>query len=479
MHFIAFSNKNTDFFTKISNFEEEIGICAEDTRDAVQNSNVDIAILDDDSYRVLRKERYYRHLVEFYLPLDIGIARLFKAFLFSLRYLVRARIRPNSIVTWETTDGIKRRFLRVKVYSNKKRLGEFDYYPSDWSPMDFLRFIDDMGVNYVALRWHDKIIYDKPMKDLDILIADEDVAKITESLSGMVGRKMLHMHSVGGNETVKADQMAYFPPKISRQILKNRQPLTSEGGFKPSDEDYFLSLSYHAVVDKGAASGLPEKAGDPTNPENRFYQVLAPLKERLGLDVALNLEDLAAYLEEENWLPPSDRIAKFSINNDWLKARVKRNASQSKGIKGDYTAILLRDIVKEWGLLETLREDLKKMGFKILLEKELTEEDRDRASTEIRGGNWTAGNGWGAAAGKPFYLFLVHDPKPIKMSRKQMRQQPFVENARVLKKYNWRTKTNNQFPKDQRANFVHTSDNTHETYEYLSILAPEALALMK
>ncbi|MBE7638687.1 hypothetical protein GUA87_17660 [Sneathiella sp. P13V-1] len=479
MHFIAFSSTNTDFFEKVSNFDEKIGVCSEDTRDAVQNSNVDIAILDDNSYRVLRKERFYRHLVEFYLPLDIGVGRLFKAFLYSLRYLVRARIRPNSIVTMETTDGIKRRFLRVKVYSNKKRLGEFDYYPSDWTPMDFLRFIDDMGVNYVALRWHDKIIYDKPMKDLDILIADEDVAKITESLSGMVGRKMLHMHSVGGNETVKADQMAYFPPKISRQILKNRQPLTSEGGFKPSDEDYFLSLSYHAVVDKGAASGLPVNAEGDVDPENRFYQVLAPLKEKLGLDVDLNLEDLATYLEEENWLPPSDRIAKFSINNDWLKERVKRKATRTRSIKGDYTAILLRDIVKEWGLIETMKEDLQKMGFKILFEKELSDTDREHASTEIRGGNWTAGADWGAGAGKPYYMFLVHDPKPLKMSRKQMRQQPFVENARVLKKYSWRAKINSRFPKEQRANFVHTSDNTHETYEYLSVLAPEALDLMK
>ncbi len=479
MHFIAFSKKNTDFFTKVINFEEKIGVCSEDTRDAVQNSNVDIAILDDNSYRVLRKERFYRHLVEFYLPLDIGFGRLFKAFLLSLRYLVRARIRPNSIVTLETADGAKRRFLRVKVYSNKKRHGEYDYYPSDWSPMDFLRFIDDMGINYVALRWHDKIIENKPMKDLDILIADEDISKVTESLSGMVGRKMLHMHSVGGNESIKADQMAYFPPKISRKILKSRQPLTDNGGFKPSDEDYFLSLSYHAVVDKGAASGLPETANDPIDTENRFYKVLAPLKEKIGLDVALNLEDLATYLEEENWLPPADRIAKFSINNDWLKERVKKNASKSKSFKGDYTAILLRDIVKEWGILEKLREDLKKMGFKVLYEKELTDSDRNKASTEIRGGNWTAGNDWRAAAGKPYYLFLVHDPKPLKMSRKQMRQQPFVENARVLKKYKWRANINNKFPKELRANFVHTSDNTHETYEYLSTLAPEALKFMK
>lgn len=478
MRYIAFSKENADFYKKLDP-ALKIGLCPEEEKDAVTNSNADVAILDGDSYRVLRKERDYRRLMEIYLPLDIGAGRLCKALLLATRYLVRGRLRPYSITTLQTTDGEKRRFLKTRVYSNKTRNHEYDYYPSDWTPMDFLRFLDGMNINYVALRWHDKIINDKPMKDLDILIADEDISKVSQSLSGLVGRKMLHMHSVGGNENIKADTMAYFPPKLSRRILESRQPLTDNGGFRPSDKDYFYSLAYHAVVDKGTLSGLPETADEPVDTENRFYKELAPLKESLGLDVALNLDALATFLEEESWLPPADRIAKFAIHNPWLKKRISSRVSATENIKGDYTVFLLRDIVREWGILPELRESLKKMGFNIIFEKELTGEALERAAFEIRGGNWTSGAAWPASAGKPFYVILVHDPKPLKMSRKQMRMQPFVRNARLLEKAKWREKVNSRLPKDKRANFVHASDNTHETHEYLSVVAPEALDLLK
>jgi len=478
MRYIAFSKENADFYRKLDS-SLQIGLCPEETKEAVTNSNADIAILDGDSYRVLRKERDYRRLMEFYLPLDIGAGRLGKALLLASRYLVRGRLRPYALTTLETTDGVRRRFLKTRIYSNKTRNHEYDYYPSDWSPMDFLRFIDGMGINYVALRWHDKIINDLPMKDLDILIADEDISKVTQALSKLVGRKMLHMHSVGGNENVKADAMAYFPPSLSRRILENRQPLTENGGFRPSDEDYFFSLAYHAVVDKGPLSGLPETAEGPVDTENRFYKVLAPLKESLGLRVELNLDALAAFLEESRWLPPADRIAKFAIHNKWLEKRIRSAHAAASNIKGEYAVFLFRDIVREWGLLDELRADIKKMGFDIIFEKELSGESRERATLEIRGGNWTAGAAWGAGAGKPFRLILVHDPKPLKMTQKQMRLQPFVTNARLLKKGEWRAKVNSRFPKEKQANFIHASDNTHETREYLSVIAPEALELLK
>jgi hypothetical protein len=478
MRYIAFSNNNADFYTNLV-AAEKIELCRDESKDAVEHNNADVAILDGNAYRVLGKERNYRHLREVYLPLDIGIGRLCKAFVCGASYFIRRRLIPYAVTTFHTKAGVQRRFLKIKVRSTKTRNYEFDYYPSDWTPLDFLKFLDNLGVRYVALRWHDKILHDKPMKDLDVLIADEDIRKVGENLDGLVGRKMVHMHSVSGGEREKVDQMAYFPPKISRHILENRVPLTADGGFRPSDQDYFLSLAYHAVVDKGAASGLPETAADPVDTENKFYKELTRLKDILGLDVGLNLEALVVYLEECGWLPPSDRLAKFVARNKWLEKRIKNDLlAKGESIKGDYTVFLFREIVREWGILPELLADLKKTGFEIVFEKELNAEDQKHISLEVRGGNWSPGP-WKTSGGKPFYAVLVRDPKPKKMSRKQLTQHPFVQNARLLNKGKWRDKVNSRFPKEKQANFVHSSDNTREALEYISVIAPDAAHLIK
>ena len=477
MRLIAFSEKNADFYANLA-VTEKVELCRDETKDAVTHNNASIAILDGDAYRVLGKERNYRHLNEIYLPLDIGLGRLCRAFLSGAPYLVRGWLFPYAVATLRATNGAKRRFLKIKVNSTKKRTAEFDYYPADWAPMDFLKFLDGLGARYVALRWHDKIVNDLPMKDLDILIDDEDICKVSKGLDALVGRKMVHMHSVGGGERQKVDQMAYFPPKISRRILENRVPLTPQGGYRPSDRDYFFSLAYHAVVDKGAASGLPETEDGPVDPENKFYKELARLKGVLGIDVDLNLAALMAYLEKSGWLPPADRLAKFVARNEWLGEKIKNMPSKTGHIKGSYSVFLFREIVREWGILPELVGDLKKMGFEILLEKELAGEERERICGEIRGGNWSPGP-WQASGGTPFYAVLVHDPKPLKMSRKQVMAHPAVQNARFLNKAKWRDGVNSRFPKAKQANFVHASDNTHETYEYMSVIAPDALNLMK
>lgn len=478
MRYIAFSRKNAAFYKDLD-VNEAFELCPDESKEAILHNNADVAILDGDACQVLQKERDYRHLREIYLPLDLGAGRLLKAFFHAARYLLRGRLVPYAVTTLRTKGGAVRRFLKVKVYSTKTRNYEFDYYPNDWTPMDFLRFLDGLGVRYVALRWHDKILGDLPMKDLDILIADEDIRKVSENLDARIGRKMVHMHSVSGGEREKVDQMAYYPPKISRQILENRVPLTDGAGYRPSDRDYFLSLAYHAVVDKGAASGLPENESMPADPDNKFYKELTRLKDLTGIDVALNLEALVAYLEKAGWLPPADRLAKFVARNKWLEARIRNTPSPTAHIKGDYTVFLLRDIVKEWGLLEQMKADLRKMGFQIIFEKELAGPARERIALEVRGGNWTGGAEWKVNGGKPWYALLAYDPKPLKMSRKDLTRHPFVQNARLLNKAKWRATVNGRLPKDKRANFVHASDNTHEAHEYLSVIAPEALALMK
>ncbi len=479
MRLIAFTKDHRDFYANLPAAAGTIDVCPDETKDAVAHNNADIAILDGESFRALKSERNYRHLRELYLPLDLGFGKLCKALAYSARYLAARRLRPYATATLTAANGAQRRFLKMKIHSRKTRNSEFDYYPAEWTALDFLKFLDGLGARYVALRWHDKILHDLPMRDIDLLIADEDIKKVTQNLDGLVGRKKVHMHSVNGGEREKVDQMAYFPPKISRRIIENRVKLTDNVGFRPSDHDHFFSLAYHAVVDKGAASGLPEAPGIAADPENKYYKELKRLRDVLGLDVSIDLESLVVCLEKNHWLPPADRLAKFVARNEWLKKRMATVPSATSHINGDYTVMLIREIVREWGILPELLADLRKMGFQIVFEKELKGEEREHICTEIRGGNWSPGP-WKTNGGRPFYALLLFDPKPIKMTRKQLTQFPFVQNARLLNKSKWREKVNARFPKAQQANFVHASDNTHEAYEYLSVIAPQAVdELMK
>lgn len=441
-----------------------------------QNNNADIAVLFDFYPYVLRREGLFGHFKKIYIPLQLK--SLLTSFTVGLRYFLRGTLKFKAVEKTDRFTGTEQRYLEFDVHPKKNRKSITGYYPDAWTPLEMLQHIDKLGVKYVLIRWPHKVLNNLPMKDLDILIADEDVAKLRAYMDQYVGTKPIDVHTVHGGEVGRGDNIAYFPPRIGQAILEKRIPMSDQGGYLPCLEEQFKALAYHAIFNKGFRSGLLERDAD-TVPENtKMYDELKRLRDELGLSVPITLYGILEYLKEENWIPPVDMIAKKAKGNLWLREAFETNKDITAGLNGSYFAFLLRDISKEWDILSELEAKIKDHGFQILHSAPLTEEQRFAAKSDIRGGNW--GNGrWQTKAGYPYHLILVEDPTPEKPNRKTRKKEPAITNPRIFVKRAWRKEFNDRLPVEKQANFAHTSDNNLETIEYLNIIDPTLIKLMK
>lgn len=475
MRYIACTERQMEFYSGLVMPDGEVSICTAETVEGVKHNNADVAILEGRSCRALKKERNFGHLKEVYLPLEISV--LGGALFWGLRYLVRGRMFPSGTVALKNAVGQQRRFLRVKIRPKKKHLSERSYYPADWTPLDLLKWLDEQQANYAVLRWHEAVLKNMPMNDIDILIDDGDVARIRAGLDHFIGTRPVDLHAVSGGETGRIDRMAYFPVRAGKKLLRGRVRMEGGAGWRPCDRDYFESLAYHAVFNKGIGSGLAENKKQRNTAEGKIYKELSRLREKCDVTVELTLEGLFDYLKTSDWMPSADMVAKLAERNKWLKRKTQHLDDGAAALQYDYFMFLFRDIVKQWGNIGVLKNGLTEMGFDIIYEKELAGSEKEYVAEEVRGGNWSAGP-YRTDGGKPFYAVLVRDRQPLKMSRKQRKSCPSIKNARILRKREWRDRVNAGLPQSAQANFVHTSDNNAETLEYLKVVAPEALELL-
>lgn len=446
------------------------------TRDEAKLNNADVAVFFDDYPYLLGKDKYFTHLKKVLIPMR-PIPMLY-LFLLGGRYIHRGLLCNKQVIIDEKITGKKQKFLSFDVMPKKNRMTQRDFYPADWSSMKMLQEIDKLGLSYVLMRWPNKVINNEPMNDLDILIADEDAPKLRRFLKNYIGTKPIDIHTVHGGEPGRGDHMAYFPPHIAEKVLKDRVKMSKNGGAVPCMQDQFNTLAYHAVINKGPKSGLSENHEDSRAQTSKMYKELNRLKTELKLDTPLTLNGLLNYIIHIDWLPPMDMIVKKSHNNKWLIKAMDINHDLTAGLKGSYFLFILRDVVNEWGIIEEFENILKEHKFRILHSKALTAEQKKRASSSIRGGNWSSGP-WKKSGGYPCHIILIEDPHPEQPSKKQRKEMPGILNARIFLKRTWRRLFNERRPVEQRANFAHTSDNNHETIEYLEIIAPELIKKLK
>jgi hypothetical protein len=92
----------------------------------------------------------------------------------------------------------------------------------------------------------------------------------------------------------------------------------------PSPEDYFLSLAYHAVYQKGLRAGLPTSAPGlqpDTAPRHDYAGDLGRLAADVGIDVPIRMEELDEYLAGRGWRPDPAMRVELGRRNAWVRAR--------------------------------------------------------------------------------------------------------------------------------------------------------------
>ncbi|MEW6072090.1 MAG: hypothetical protein AB1726_05760 [Planctomycetota bacterium] len=337
----------------------------------------------------------------------------------------------------------------------------------------FLAGLKERAVRYSALRWFEALPDLPPGADLDLLVADEDLARLREALGGRPGTIPLDVYTAHGSGGHEWRGASYYPPALAHRILAASRE-NARGVRVPAPEHAFLSLAFHAVYHKGPASGLPAAApgGRPRpDPRHDYRAALGEMARALGWAPSLTMEGLDDFLGAQGWRPPRDTLRKWSRVNPWLRRRYF--AARAPDEPAGLAAFVLRRAAVELDLVGELVGLIRAHGFTVLDLKRLAAEEVERVAQGTRGGNWAPGGGFTAAGGPPAVLVVAHDPRPARLTRRYRRRYPDMDNGRLVCKRAIRDEINRRFPASRRANLLHVSDNASEAWEYIRLACPE------
>jgi len=198
------------------------------------------------------------------------------------------------------------------------------YIPPDIGLEQFFRTLRDRHIRYVVLRWFDELPRIKPGGDVDLLIHDDDIEAIADLFVSEVRGVACDLFSVSGLRGSSYRGIPYLPPNQAIGVL-DRAITFRDLLLIPAPEDYFLSLAYHAVYQKGLRSGIPtsERGHQPeAQPRHDYTGDLARLAAEAGIDIAITMESLDDYLAEREWRPLREMLPTLSERNAWLAARL-------------------------------------------------------------------------------------------------------------------------------------------------------------
>jgi hypothetical protein len=269
----------------------------------------------------------------------------------------------------------------------------------------------------------------------------------------------------------------YYPPRVAQRIL-NSAVRHKDLCYVPDTSAYFHSLAYHAVYHKGLRSGLPlgstglKPKGEPGHD---YTGILRAMADELGIDVEISLEGLHDYLQQTDWGPTPDMLARLAAacpRNRWLQLLAKRLTPDvhDQGL----TVFVLRQEAVRRGFQQKMVTMVEETGFNILAVKELSPTEVEYAASRTRGGNWSAGP-YNSAGGPPATAVIAYDHKPIRLNRQQRRRFPQRTNARIFAKEKIRDAILAYLPPNQQCNSLHSSDHAAEAWHLVEILAPELI----
>jgi hypothetical protein len=371
-----------------------------------------------------------------------------------------------------TTESLGAKRLQVSRVSRAAAVRPRRYYSPVWGPAGLLGRLSSASIRYVVLRWFEDLPEVDEGEDLDILVADEDLAAVEALLGEDSGTRPLDLYTESGLPGTDYQSVSYYPPGLARQILDSATCHRS-GALVPAPELHLLSLAYHAVYHKGFRSGLPSVLGDPSGePEHDYRTAITAIAGGLGVDVGSTLEDLDEFLASSGWRPPEDALARMAASNPWI-ARRWESEPVAVADGPELAVFLLRERAATVLPLDDVLGELVHLGFEPVLVQQLDPEARRRCTEQLRGGNWGRGP-WQVSGGGPAVLVAAVHYAPQPVSRQQQERYPRLTNADFLAaKLRIRALVQERVAQGEAFNPIHSADNEGEAWHYLALAAPD------
>lgn len=442
------------------------------SRNRVRQNNAEVLILGSGAALATLRFRNLRHAAHVAITDLPRPGALLALWLCLLHWLTGRLARPVRICVAD------QRLIVFPVRRRRLPEGARHYVPHALGMAGFLERLRDENVGHAALRWFERLPELPPGEDLDLLVADGDLARVLELLESGPGVQPCDIYSETGLPRSDFRKMPYYPPRLARQLLD--VAVLHNGLCRvPGGLHHLLSLVYHALYHKGPSSGIPDAASAATTVAQRdhdYPQIIAALATRLGMQLDVTREGLERFLKEHDWCPPRDMLLRLGKRNAWVKAAA--TAEAERGEDRGLAVFIVREVALQRGGVELMHDLLVHHGFTILETKLLAGQERALVTANIRGGNWGRGP-WAISGGEPAAVVVAYDPSPLPLSRKQRKKFPLATNARLLSKSSIRDAFNEGRPEAEHCNVVHSSDNGHEAWEYIALAMPERTDVIK
>ena len=337
--------------------------------------------------------------------------------------------------------------------------------------MEFFKILNERKIDYVLLRWWKDLPEMPPDEDMDILIRDDqrdllnDLVVFYDNGSGL----KCDIYTVSGSNNGSHRNLPYFQINLANALLEKR--INYKGAYVPSPQTHFASLAYHAIYHKGSSSGLQGFSTVPANSEQNYSRSLEQLAREIGLEVNIDLQSLNSWLEIQDFTPADDTMSKLVEIKPELEILQKPLFSDIRG--GDLLVYIIRERLLEMQFLNQFIDFIeKKFSFDIIDVRLLNEEERKRCTREIRGGKWDEGP-YRNSGGPPvaFVVAFDYDPWPLN-SLDAKKQTRMTNKNNMIAKYQFRKLINGSAGKNSY-NGIHSSDNEHDAWFYISRVGKE------
>lgn len=437
----------------------------EGARQAAGGNDAEVLVLSGDSAALLRGRRSFARARHILVPRRAGLLLPVLA----RRALGNLRLRGTLGVPL-AGGGAREHWLLEGAGRVKERARL--YLSPELGTQAFFAALARRGVRYAVLRWFDDLPRVAPGSDVDLLVHDEDRPALVEALGTGTGTIPIDAYCVWGSQGGAYRGACYLPSALGARLLE-RAADNGRGVRVPCPEDAFLSLAFHALYHKGEASGLSSRTPGvrPRAPKHDFASVLAERARALGIaHDDWSLEGVDALLEARGWKPPRDTLRKWARRNAWIRRRWFAGGARAE--RAGVAVFVVRRRALEQGLLARVASAVERHGFEVLETHALAPETAARLAERTRGGNWARGD-FPADGGPPAAVLVAWDPAPTRLRRRYRQRYPDMDNGRIVCKRAIREELNAALPEAERSNFLHSSDNAEEAWEYVRHALPE------
>jgi hypothetical protein len=341
---------------------------------------------------------------------------------------------------------------RANLRDNRRQYG-----PAGLAPLPLLQRLQ--GLNYVVLRWSEKIEAGEHEGDIDLLVDHEALAGLRERFGQQVGTYPLDVYTDDGQGGFCYKSVPYFTAPLAAGLLGSGT-LTPNGIRVAAPSWRFLAFCYHLTFHNKSEKVRPGTtviAAD-TFQSPHYYHELVRLAALAGESVPRSYDDLEQRLRQAGVMPSLDLIGFYSNGNEFLKKRYFEQAAAKVGL----ATFFVRDFGSGLEVVPELRARLRET-FEILVEGPVDDANRARVLKGVRGGNWADPAAPGGRA-EPVYWFVCWDHAPRLPSARTRRKHPRVDNENIRLKDELRRELSNT-PKALRV--IHSSDNAMEALDHL------------